>query len=759
MRHASKAVASLLAATTFLASPAAAEEQVRFDDHTVVRVQIETMRDIRTLLAIGGDIWSESIGFGAIDVMLPTERVGVLDRAGLEHEIVIPEVQSLLDAERARLQAAGEGGIAGGGFFDDYRPREELLDFYDALAAARPDLVSSRVIGTSTEGLPIRAYTICGGDADTLPAIYVNTGAHAREWIAPATIAYFADALVNGHGVDPRITQLVDEVCWYIVPMANPDGYEYSWSTNRLWRKTRADNGDGTFGVDWNRNFSAGWGGPGSSGSTNSDIYRGTAAFSEPETQAIRDDVLARENIAIFLDIHCYSQLVLWPYGYANSEPAGEAGDIHRAIGEGISEAIRSVNGENFTPQPGYELYLASGTSPDWAWDEAGAYSFTYELRDTGQFGFVLPPDQIVPSGEEILESLLWTGEQVLGAVEATFPGGIPTILAPLEATSSQVRLTSVFASLDSTSATLRTRIDGGVWETTDMSALGDDVYAFELPAVACGRTIEFEFTIQTAQGAEILVTDAGGAAWNAIALENDVLIEDDVESDLGWSLGDASDTATTGQWVRGDPNGTDAQPEDDATPGPGTICFFTGQGSVGGSLGEADVDGGTTTLTTPVIDVTGSTDTATVACSLWYSNDTGASPNSDSMPIEYRLDAGAWLSLDEITTSAAAWRAFEWEVDLSDASTLQVRFIASDLGDGSLVEAAVDDFQVVVTSCGDAPCPADLSGDGTVNGADLGLLLAAWGACPDCPGDLNGDGLVNGADIGLILAAWGDCL
>lgn len=757
MRIASRAVASLLAVTTIVASPAAAEEQVRFDDHTVVRVQIETMRDIRTLLAIGGDIWSESIGFGAIDVMLPTERVGVLDRAGLEHEIVIPEVQSLLDSERARLQAAGEGGIAGGGFFDDYRPREELLDFYDALAAARPDLVSSRVIGTSTEGRPIRAFTICGGDADTLPAIYVNTGAHAREWIAPATIAYFADALVNGHGVDFRITQLVDEVCWYIVPMANPDGYEYSWSTNRLWRKTRSDNGDGTFGVDWNRNFSAGWGGPGSSGSTSSDIYRGTAAFSEPETQAIRDDVLARENIAIFLDIHCYSQLVLWPYGYANGEPAGEAGDIHRAIGEGISEAIRSVNGENFTPQPGYELYLASGTSPDWAWDEAGAYSFTYELRDTGEFGFILPPDQIVPSGEEILESLLWTGEQVLGAVQASFPDGVPTIVTPFESTASQVRLNSIFATLDSTTAMLRTRIDGGVWETTAMSALGNDLYAFELPAAACGRTIDFEFTVRTVQGAEILARD-GGAPWTAIALENETPIEDDVESDLGWSLADASDTATTGRWVRGDPNGTAAQPEDDATPGAGTQCFFTGQGSIGGGLGEADVDGGTTTLTSPVIDLPAGTESATIACNLWYSNDTGAAPDSDSMPIEYRLDTGSWQPLDEITTSAATWRPLDWDVDLAGGSSLQVRFIASDLGDGSVVEAAIDDFRVVVTSCGDAPCPADLNGDGSVGGADLGLLLAAWGPCAGCPEDLNGDGVVNGADIGLLLASWGNC-
>lgn len=756
MRIAALTVASLLASSLSTLA-ASGDDPVRFDGHTVVRVDVDSMRDLRTLLALGGDIWSESIGLGRIDVMLPTDRLAVLDRAGLDHDVLIEAIQPLLDQERARLSAAGEGGVAGGAFFDDYRTATELLDFYDGLAAARPDLVSSRVIGSTIEGRPIRAFTICGGDASTLPAIYVNTGAHAREWIGPATIAFVADALVNGHGVDPRITTLVDGLCWHIVPLANPDGYEHTWSTNRLWRKNRRDNGDGTFGVDWNRNFSAGWGGPGSSGATNNDTYRGPAPFSEPETQAIRDDVLGADNIAVFLDVHAYSQLVLWPYGYASGEPAGEAGDVHRAIGLGMADAIRSVHGTNFTPQPAYALYLASGTSLDWAWDEAGAFGFTYELRDTGQNGFILPPEQIVPSGEEILESLLWTGEQVLGAVGATFPTGVPSIVTPNETTPGEVSLSSVFATLDPNTAAIRTRVSNGSWTTAPMADLGAGRYAFQLPAAACGETIEFEFSIRTVQGAEILIRD-GGASWTAIALSSETFFDDDAESDLGWSLADASDTATTGRWVRVDPNGTAAQPEDDATPDPGSRCFVTGQGSVGGTLGEADIDGGVTTLTTPVIGIDPAADVVTVTCNLWYSNDTGAAPNEDSMTIEHRLGGGAWAPLDEISTSAAAWRPTTWSIEPSGAATLQVRFIASDLINGSVVEAAIDDFRVLVTGCGDLPCPADQTGDGLVDGADLGLLLAAWGDCAGCPQDLTGDGLVDGADLGLMLAAWGGC-
>ncbi len=743
-------------ALTICLSAAGDDDRVRYDDHTVARIEVDSMRDLRTLLALGGDIWSESIGVGSIDVMLPTDRIPVLDRAGLDHTILIESVQPLLDAERLRLEAAGEGGVAGGGFFDDYRTGDDLLAFYDALAAARPDLVTSRVIGTSIEGRPIRAFTICGGDPASVPAIYVNTGAHAREWIGPATIAFVADALVNGHDADPRITTLVDGLCWHIVPLANPDGYEHTWSVNRLWRKTRRNNGDGTFGVDWNRNFAAGWGGPGSSGATGNDTYRGTAPFSEPETQATRDDVLAQPNVAIFLDVHSYSQLVLWPYGYTSGEPAGEAGEIHRAIGEGMADAILSVHGSSFAPQPAFDLYLASGTSLDWAWDDAGVFGFTYELRDTGQFGFILPPDQIVPSGEEILESLLWTGEQVIGAIEATFPAGEPTIIAPDATLDIEVSLTSIFATLDPETAACRTRIDGDAWSTAPMTPLGGDAYRATLPAAACGSIVEFEFAVATVEGAEIVIRSADGGPWTVVVSETVVAFQDDAEVDRGWSLGDAGDTATTGAWVRVDPNGTAAQPEDDTTPDPGRVCFVTGQGSVGGSLGEADIDGGTTTLTSPTIPVA-DLDSVTIACRYWYSNDTGASPNADSMPIEARLDGGPWFLLETISSSAPAWRSGEWLVPVGNASALQIRFTASDLGSGSVVEAAVDDVRVFATGCPDAPCVGDLDGDAGVDGADVGLMLAAWGST-DPTADLTGDGLVNGADLGLLLGGWGPC-
>lgn len=750
----------LLALTT---STALAQDRVRHDDKTVVRAELENLRDLRTMLAIGGELWSESLGIGTLDFMLPDDRVSALDRAGIEYEIMIPDVQAVLDQELARLEG-GEGGIAGGGFFDDYRRGEDIFDFYDALQAARPDLVTSRVIGSSIEGRPIRAYTICGSDPDDRPGLYMTTGVHAREWIAPATIAYVADTLVNEHGVDPRITSLVDGIAWHIVPVANPDGYEYTWDSNRLWRKTRKVNGDGTFGVDLNRNFSAGWGGPGSSDNSSSDIYRGTAAFSEPEARAIRDDVASTPNLAVFFDVHCYSQLILWPYGYEPTIPEGRPGEIHQAIGRGIAEQIASVNGVSFSPIPASELYLASGTTLDWAWDEANIYAFTYELRDTGQFGFVLPPDQIVPSGEEILESLLWTGEQVISSAYTEFVSPLPASAPPSTILDIEVEIDSIFPSvpLDPSTAVLVVEQSSTIRVPMRPGSAGSLVGSFETGA--CGELVAISFEIETVDGVLLAIESPSPGEWTIEIVDETIVFSDDAETDLGWTLGLPGDDATTGTWTRVDPIGTlldgnsSYQPEDDASD-PGTFCFVTGQGSVGGSVGEQDIDGGATSLVTPQIDTTG-IETATISFAYWYRNDGGASPNADSMQVEASSDSGqTWRPVTTIFSSLPEWRTFTAEIEIDGAVSTLVRFVASDFGDGSLVEAAIDDFSLVERSCpDDADCPEDLNGDGKVDGGDIGLLLAAWGTATGSSADLDGDGIVSGADLGLLLAAWGPC-
>jgi len=177
----------------------------------------------------------------------------------------------------------------------------------------------------------------------------------------------------------------------------------------------------------------------------------------------------------------------------------------------------------------------------------------------------------------------------------------------------------------------------------------------------------------------------------------------DDCEMNRGWTMGAPNDDATSGQWILGDPvgtvyNGSPAQPEDDHTPVPGTWCFVTGNGSPGGAAGEADVDGGKTTLLTPIFDLS-RVESATVNYWFWYTNDLGNNPGQDTWKVEVTANGTTWLPLESTTASPNAWteRTFELQNFITLSDRVQLRFVAEDLSPGSLIEAAVDDFQLIV--------------------------------------------------------------
>jgi choice-of-anchor B domain-containing protein len=188
--------------------------------------------------------------------------------------------------------------------------------------------------------------------------------------------------------------------------------------------------------------------------------------------------------------------------------------------------------------------------------------------------------------------------------------------------------------------------------------------------------------------------------------LEQDFTLPDafywtEMESDPSWTVGG---DASTGQWVRVDPIGTGGgtvQPEDDHTPDPGVQCWVTGQGTVGGAIGDADVDGGATTLTTSAFDL-GGLEQPMIEYQRWYSNDAGANPGEDAWVVEMSPDGGAnWYSVELTQTSAASWTRVVVDVrSIIPAPTplaaVQLRFTASDYFGGSIVEAAIDDFQIV---------------------------------------------------------------
>jgi choice-of-anchor B domain-containing protein len=170
-----------------------------------------------------------------------------------------------------------------------------------------------------------------------------------------------------------------------------------------------------------------------------------------------------------------------------------------------------------------------------------------------------------------------------------------------------------------------------------------------------------------------------------------------DMEASPGaWTV---SGNATTGQWVRVNPNGTGGglvQPEDDHTPAPGVICWVTGQGAPGGGIGDADIDNGSTTLTTHVFDLSPLVDPI-LNYWRWFVND-GNGTNDDPWVVEVSSNGGtSWVAIENTFVAQAFWREITIRVTdyVTPNSQFQVRFTARDLNPGSIVEAGVDDFQI----------------------------------------------------------------
>jgi hypothetical protein len=276
-----------------------------------------------------------------------------------------------------------------------------------------------------------------------------------------------------------------------------------------------------------------------------------------------------------------------------------------------------------------------------------------------------------------------------------------------------------------------------------------------------CPTNVEYFISFDLQSGTTVTAPDAGASGAFSTLAADQVDLDDlsDFETPVGFSAGAPGDNATTGVWVRVNPIGTAAQPENDNTPN-GTIAWITGQGSPGGDLGENDIDGGTTSLVSNLIDLS-VTESALISYARWYSNNTGASPNADVFEVYVSDDDGQNYELVETVGPSGPGTSGGWIetsfnvadfVDLT--STVRVKFVASDLGDGSVVEAGIDDVRVFGVSCSQSSCPADLTGDGSLDFFDVSAFLAAYNA-QDPAADFTGDGMFDFFDVSAFLSAF----
>ncbi|MEZ4386256.1 MAG: M14 family zinc carboxypeptidase [Candidatus Krumholzibacteriia bacterium] len=677
-----------------LALPALAADQPAH--HALVRFWLTTEADQATFAA-GQAEWDVVAGRAGrfADIVVPRDEVSRWLGRGSRVEVLQGDLETYY-AERNGNRAD----------YGAYHTFAEGIAWLDELAASYPQVVSPKwSLGWSHEGRNIWCVRVSDNPTEVEagePEILFDAAHHAREVMSAEMVlmltAYLAEQYAAG---DPEIVALVDANAIYLVPYVNPDGWVYNELTNPngggMWRKNRRVNGDGSYGVDCNRNYPYEWGcDGGSSGTPSSETYRGTAPGSEPEVQAIMEFINAHDFV-IRQSFHTYADLTLYPWGYTTADTPDHATFVE------LAAAMVQDNG--YTPgQPGEVLYDVCGGSFDWDYgqqdEHTRIFGFTTEIGDTGFW----PTDA---ERQGLFDENLWPSLYLIAAAADLRGPSFVHRPAPFQAPDLGAQTIAAViegfggAAVEPASVMMHWRTDGGPWTTEALAATGNPgEYAAVIPQAADGAAVEYYLEASDVFG------DTGTAPRGApdvlFRYEVGTAFDHAMEADRGWRAGDPADDASSGLWVRVDPVGTTydgaaVQPEDDHTDA-GTMAWITGQHVAGESAGFADVDGGRTTLYSPVYDLTGGRNVA-IRYWRWYTNDAGNNPGEDWWDVELSNDGGqTWTAVEHTQASSAEW--LEQQFDLADYATVpgqvQLRFVASDEVNGSLVEAGVDDFLLV---------------------------------------------------------------
>ncbi|KAJ9475200.1 putative metallocarboxypeptidase ECM14 [Pseudozyma hubeiensis] len=395
-------------------------------------------------------------------------------QSNLRSKTLIEDLDQLLHEESSIAESSMKSAGKAQDWHKQYHNLEEIEAYMSMLEKSYPGHVRVEEIGKTSEGRSILALKLGEGLPSQPPppppqdpqpptpppssnitslapktGILITAGQHAREWISTSTSLFFASDLLHAAlGPPANVTTMKKKKSrkgrkkntWTrssaltvlktftitIVPVSNPDGYTYSWTKNRMWRKNRQPNKfpSGLFckGVDLNRNYGYAFASSSAFASPCSEMYPGTTPFSSAETTAIGRYLQAEENnVRAYFDLHSYGQLMMYPFSYDCSQPVADEEDLLE-LALGAVSAVKKVHGRHFSAGKVCAVYAeGGGNSIDWSYAsdtpvpgeglEEGEkrkvkWSFSVELRDGGTYGFLLPAKQIKPAGEEVSAAL-----------------------------------------------------------------------------------------------------------------------------------------------------------------------------------------------------------------------------------------------------------------------------------------------------------------------------------------------------------------
>ncbi|XP_054848139.1 carboxypeptidase B2 [Eublepharis macularius] len=327
-----------------------------------------------------------------------------LNHSTILYKVLLEDIHKLIQTQTANDTVIPRTSVS---YYEQYHSLKEIYRWMKHIVSRHGDLLQKINIGASYEKRPLYVLKISNKDAARKNAIWIDCGIHAREWIAPAFCLWFVGHMIHVSQTDRTMARLLQHFDFYVMPVVNVDGYEYTWTSNRMWRKSRSlHRNNSCFGTDMNRNFDAGWCGEGASDDACDDTYCGPYPESEPEVKAVvRFLRRHRDHIKAYITMHSYSQMVLFPYSYTFNKSKDHEELL--SVANKVANAIKVKHWNRYRAGSSAQtIYLAPGGSDDWAYDLGIKYSFTFELRDRGTYGFLLPPSLIKATCSEALTGI-----------------------------------------------------------------------------------------------------------------------------------------------------------------------------------------------------------------------------------------------------------------------------------------------------------------------------------------------------------------